>query len=322
MVHTPTRQAEEGNNISRSPSPADLTINLPSTPVSVRSTLPVTNKPVSEGINTVKVWEVIQDLDPCVLIGPTQHPSKSALSADDIDANSVYSKGPTPELYSSDTGGNPQVSAVVPFLSPHPDVNQTIINLSAGAGPLPPPLSIPDSNHIFDASQYPTLATTLSRPPEDNSEEDIAAPWAESGISENSTTANPMPLFNLSGNSTSLKSEEVTVAPAVIFFDPQPSPILMPSIHGGETLVKVTSRADSASILSDHIPHTPGFPSKPLAMTLPYTPHWPSSVLNSPVISSKGDLSALGGTSAEECPIPMAVLSDERVIVGDSHIAT
>ena len=276
----------------------------------MRSTLPVTNQPVSEGISTVEVCEGIQDLDPCVLIGPTQHPSKSALSADDTDANSVYSKGPTPESYGSDTGGNPQVSAVVPCMSPHPDANQTIINLSAGPGPLPPPLSIPDSNHIFDASQCPTFAIMLSRPPENNPEEDIAAPWAGSGIGEISTTANPMPQFNLSGDSTSLKSEEVTVAPAVIFFDPQPSPIPMPAIRGGEIPVEVTSRADSAGILSGHIPHTPGSPSKSLAVTHPYTPHWPSSVLNSPVIPSKGDLRALGGTSAEERSIPMVDLSD------------
>ena len=61
----------------------------------------------------------------------------------------------------------------------------------------------------------------LPGPPENNLEDDIAAPWAESSISETLTTANPMPQPNLSGDATLPKSKEVTVVPAAIFSDLQ-----------------------------------------------------------------------------------------------------
>ena len=293
VVHTATRQAEEGNNIPRYPSLAELTIMqsdhtplptqvfLPSTPGSVRSTLPVTN----EIFSMVNVCEGVRDLNPSFPVGPTQHPSKSALSIDDADASSVYlySGDPTHDSCPSNTGESSQASAVVSLPSPYPDPDPTVI--TTGPGPLLP-LSIPDPNHAFNASQRPALAIMLPGPPENNLEDDIAAPWAESGTRETLTTANPMPQPNLSGDATLPKSKEVTVIPAAIFSDLQYKSLSIPmlAIRYGEIPVEPTTHADSAGSLSDHIPHTPGSPSKSSAMTRPHTSPRPSSGLNSPII--------------------------------------
>ena len=93
VVHTATRQAEEGNNIPRYPSPPLTTKEFdhnphaspPSTPGSVRSILPVTN----EIFSMVNVCEGVRDLNPSFPVGPTQHPSKSALSIDDADQQCI-----------------------------------------------------------------------------------------------------------------------------------------------------------------------------------------------------------------------------------------
>lgn len=110
------------------------------------------------------------------------------------------------------------------------------------------------------------------------------------------------------------KSGKTTVVPAAIF-DLQPSPIPTPVIRGGEIPVglRPPSNADSAGaagILLDHVSYTPRSPSKSSTKTRPYTPQWPSSVLHSPVMSSRGALSVLVGTSGVERPIPMAVISN------------
>ena len=220
VVHTATRQAEEGNNIPRYPSPALTTMEFDHNPHasrSVRSTLPVTN----EIFSMVNVCEGVRDLNPSFPVGPTQHPSKSALSIDDADANSVYlySEDPTHDSCPSDTGESSQASAVVSLPSPYPGPDPTVV--TTAPGPLLPPLSIPDLNHALNASQRPALAIMLPGPQENNLEDDIAAPWAESGIRETLTTANPMPRPNLSGDATLPKSKEVTVVPTAIFSDLQ-----------------------------------------------------------------------------------------------------
>jgi len=323
VVHTTTQQAEEANTVQRFkfPPSADLTTThsdhtppltqefLPSTPGSVRITLPVTHQPVSESIRTVAVCEGTQDLNPPVPLGPPQHPSKSALSVDDTDTNSVQPEDPTPDLCSKDRGENPQAFAAVSLPSPHPDDHLTIIGPSTGPGPLAQPLSVPEPDHVFDASQCPTWATTLPSP-ESNPEQDIAAPWVESDIIEISTTANPMTKFTLSGGATLPKSGEVTVIPTTIFSDPQLSPITTPAIRDDETPVELPSSVDVPCILSDHITHTLGSPSESSTRIYSRTFPWPSSVLYSPVMPSNGVIHAHGDTSEMEHPVPMIILSD------------
>ena len=322
MVHTATQRAEKANDISRFLSSADLTTMqsdhtplltraiLPSTPGSVRITLPVTDQPVSESIRTVKVCECTRDVHPPVPIGTPQDPSKSARSVADTDANRMYPEDPTPDPNSSDTGENPQASAVLPLPSPHPDPRPTTIYPLTSPVPLAPPLSIPDPNRVFYASQSPTLATTLPRSPESSPEQDIATPWAESDISEISTTANPMPQSILDGGATLQKSGGATAIPATTFSDPQLSPITTPAIRGGEIPMELPSSVDSTCISSNHLSHSLSSPSDSSTTILSHTFPWPSSVLYSPVMPNNGVLRAHGDTSEMERPIPMVVLSD------------
>jgi len=315
VVPTATPQAEEANIIPRFSSTVDLTMmrsdhssilwpaTLPTTPGSLYITqrvLPVTDPPVLES-----TW----GLSPHVSIVPSQRPFQSAQSIGDTDANSLQPEDSTPNSFSSDTGENPQASAVVPLPSPHPDADPTIIDPSTGPSPLAPPLSIPDPDHAFDASQCPTWATTVPSPPESNPERDIAAPWAESDISKISATANPMPQSNLSGGATFPKSGEVTAIPATICSDPQLSPVTTPVIRSGEIPAEPPSSVDSAGILADHTSHSLGSPPESSRGICSRTFPWPSSVLYSPVMPRNDDR-ALGDTSEIEHPIPMVVLSD------------
>jgi hypothetical protein len=322
VVHTATRQAEEGNNIPRSPSPADLTIMefdhtplpthafLPSTPGSVRSTLPVTNQPVYESIRTV-VYEGAWGLNTPVPIGSPQHLSTSALFVDDAHMNSIPLEDQSSDRCSRDTGENPQASVVVSQPSSHPDPCPTTIYPSAS--PVPPellaPLSIHDPHHLFDASQCLPLDTTLSRPAESEPGQDIAAPWVGAEIGKISTTAIPITQPILSGGATLQKSGEVTVIPAT-FSDPQLSPITTPAIRSGEIPVELPSSVDSTCILSDQMSHTLGSPSESSTRISSHTFPWPSSVLYSPLMSSDDVPRAHGDTSGMERPIPMVVLSD------------
>jgi len=320
VMHTATRQAEETNNNPRFPSSADLTIMqsdhtsllpqafLPSTPGSVRITLPVTNQPVPEGIKAIKVCEDTQDLNPPAPIKHPQHPSKSALSVVDTDTNCVQPHDPTPDLCSRDTGNNPRPSVVVSHPSPHPDPRPTTIYPLTSPVPLAP-LAPPSVPH-HDASQCPSLATTLPRPPDSNPKQDIAGPWVEADISEISTTANTVPQSILRGSATLQKSGEVTVIPATIFSDPQLSPITTPAVRSGEISAELPSSEDSVRILFDHISHALGSPSEFSTEICSRSFPWPSSVLYSPLMSSNGVLRAHGDTSEMERPIPMVVLSD------------
>ena len=313
VVHTATRKAEERNNISRSPSPTDLTIVqsdhtphltqvfLPSTPGSVRATLPVTNQPVSESIRTVKVYEGTRGLNTPVPIGTPQHPSRSALFVDDARTNSIPPEDQPPDLCSADTGENPQTSVVVSTPSRHPDPGSTIIHPLTSLVPLAPlaPLSIPDPNHVFDSSQCPALTSTLPNP-----ERNIIAPWAGSEISEISTMANPMPQFILSGGTTLTNSGEVDVIPTTIFSDPQLSLITTPTIYGGEIPVELPSSIDHPCTLSIHKSLTLGSPSESSMGIRSHTSPWPSSVLPSPVMPSNGVPCAHSDTSEMERLIP------------------
>jgi len=327
VMHTATWQAEEANNSPRHSSSADLTVmqsdhtslltqaflpSTSSTPGSVRITLPVTNQPVSESIRTVQVCEGSRDLNPSAPIRPPQRPSKSALFVDNTDRNSVQPEDPTPDLCSRDTGENPHASIVVSPPSPYPYPRSTTIYPSISPVPLASlaPLFIPDPHHDFDASQYPTLATTLPKPPESNPEQDIAAPWVGSEISEMSTTANPISQSILRGGATLQKSGKVTVIPATLFSDPQSSPITTQAIRGGEISAELPLSVDSACVLSDHISHTLGSPSEVSTGICSRTFPWPSSVLYSPLMPSNGVLRAHGDTSEMERSIPMVVLSD------------
>jgi len=314
VVPTVTPQAEEANIVPRFSSSVDLTMrsdhgsmrpaSLPSTPGPLYITqrvLPVTDPPVPESI---------RGLSPHVSIGPSQRPFQSALSVGGTDANSVYPEDPTPDSYSSDTGENPQAPVVVPLPSPHPDADPPIINPLTTPGPLPPPLSVPDPDYVFDEVRCPAWATALPSPPESSPEQDIAVPWAESDISEISTTAYPMPQSIRSGGATLQKSEEETVIPASTLSDPQLSLITTPALCGGEIPVELLSSVDPTCILSDHISHALGAPSESPTRICSRTFPWPSSVLYSPVMPSNGALHAHGDTSEMGHPFPMVVLSD------------
>ena len=321
VVHTVAQQAEEPSIIPRFPSspdsmmmPSNPTPLLtrappPSTPGPVPITLSAADLPTTKDIRTAKVAEGTRDLNPLVPIGPSQCSSDPALS--DTDANGIYTDDLTPraDSHGSGTRENSQVSLVASLPSPHHDPDPpTVIDPLLGL--VPPPLSVPDPDYDLDASQYPTLIATLPRHPQNNNAQDIAAPWSESGISENSTTANPFLRSILNGGATLPKSEEVTTVPAAIFPDPQPSPIPTPANCSSEIPVGVPSHADSVGILSGHVSHTPGSPSRSPEKTHPYTSPRPSSIFHSSVLPSRGALSALGGTSENERPIPMIVLSD------------
>ena len=321
VMHTAAWQAEEGNNIPRfpSPAPADLAVMRsdrtpfltqafqpqPSNPGFVRVALPFTNQPVSEGIRTVKVCESTRNFNSPVPIGPPQHPFNSAPSVNDTDANSVNSEGPTPDSY-SDTGENLQAFAVVSHPSPHPDVNPTIVGPSTDPDPPLPPLSIRDPNHVFNASRHPTLAVTLL--PESNSEQDMAAPWAESD-SEILTTANRIPKSILGGGATLQKNGAVAASPATIFSDPQLSPITTPAIRSGEIPVEPPS-IGSTCILSGHTSHILSSASESSTGIYSQAFPWPSSILYSPPMPSDDAIHAHGDTSGMGRPIPMVVLSD------------
>jgi len=313
MVPTVTPQAEQANIIPRFSSSVDLTMirsdhgsirpaSLPSTPCPLYTTqrvLPATDPSVPEST---------RGLSPRVSIGPRQF--QLALPVGDTDANSVYPEDPRPDSYNSDTGENPKASAVAPLPSPHPDADPPIINPLTGPGPLPPPPSIPDPDHVFDELRRPTWATALPSPPESSPEQDIATPWAESDISDISTTANPMPQSILSGGATLQKSEEATVIPASTLSDPPSSPITTPALCGGEIPVELLSSVDPTCILSDHISHALGAPSESSTRICSRTFPWPSSVLYSPVMPSNDVLRVHGDTSEMEHPFPIVVLSD------------
>jgi len=313
MVPTVTPQAEEANIIPRFSSSVDLTMirsdhgsirpaSLPSTPRALYATqrvLPVTDPSVPEST---------RGLSPHVSIGPC--PFQSALPVGDTDVNTVFPEEPTPDSYNGDAGENPKASVVVPLPSPHPDAFLPIINPLTGPGPLPPPLSVPDPDHVFDELRCPTWATTLPSHPENNPEEGITAPRAESDPSEISTTANPMPRSVHSGGATLQKSGEVPVIPATSLSDPQLSPITTPAMCGGEIPVELLSPVDPTCVLSDHISHTLGAPSESSTRICSRTFPWPSSILYSPVMPSNDVLRAHGDTSEMEHPIPMVVLSD------------
>ena len=312
VVHTVAQQAEEPSVIPRLPSSADLTM-IPSnhTPLLTRATPPSAHDPLvitlsaadlptTKNIRTAKVAEGTRDLNPLVSIGSSQCSSHPALSASDTDANDIYTNDLTPQAdsHGSGTGEKFQVSLVASLPSPHhdPDHHATVIDPLIGL--VPPPLSVLDPDYDLDASQCLALIATLPRPPQSNNAQDMAAPWTgESGISENSTMANPIlrSLIN-NGGATLLKHEEVTTVPATIFFDPQPSPIPTPANCDSEIPVESPSHADSVGILSGHVSHTPGSPSRSPAKAYPYTSPGPSSIFHS-VLPSNGVLSALGGTS-------------------------
>ena len=325
VVHTVSQQAEEPSVIPRSPSssadlmimPSDHTTLLtrapsPSTPGPVLMTLSAVDPPITKNIRTVKVVEGTRYLNPLVPIGPSQCSSQPALSACDIDANGIYTDDLTPraDSHGSGTGENSQVSLVASLPSPHHDPDPDPIVIDTLIGLVPPPLSVPDPDYELDASQCPTLIATLPRPPQSNNAQDTAAPWSESSISESSTTANHILRPILNGGATSPKTEEVTTVPAAMFSDPQPSPIPTPANCDSGIPAEPPSHADSVGILSGHVSHAPGSPSRSTAKTHPYTSPRPSSNVHSSVSPSKGVLSALGGTSENERPIPMVVLSD------------
>ena len=329
VVHTATWQAEEGNNIPRSPSPADLTVMEfdhtplpthafpPSTPGSVRSTLPVTNQPVSESIRTV-VYEGARVNTP-VPIGSPQHLSTSVLFVDDAHMNSTPLEDQSSDRCSRDTGENFQASIVVSQPSSHPDPCPTTIYPSASPVPvaLLAPLSIHDPHHVFDASRRLPLDTTLSGPAESEPGQDIAPPWVGAEIGKISTTAIPITQPILTGGATLQKSGEVYVIPAT-FSDPQLSPITTPAIRSGEIPVELPSSVDSACILSDQMSHTLGSPSESSTRISSHTFPWPSSVLYSPLMSSDDVPRAHGDTSGMERPIPMVVLSDTSQLLPPS----
>jgi len=190
----------------------------------------------------------------------------------------------------------------VPLPFSHPDADPTIVDPSTGPGPLASPLSVPDPDHAFDASQLPTGATTSPSPPGSNPERDIATPSGESDVREISATANP-------GGATLPTNGEVTVIPATSCSDPQLSPITPPVIRNSEIPVEPPSSVGSAGILSDHTSHALGSPPESSTGICSHTFPWLSSVLYSPVMPRNGDR-AHGDTPEMEHPIPMVVLSD------------
>jgi len=253
--------------------------SLPSTPGPVLITLPAADSSILEKIRTVKVDEDTRFLHPLVSIVPSQRSSHPALSASDTDANGVYTDDLTPwaHAHGSSTGENSQVSVAASLPSPHPGPHPIIIDPLTGL--VPQPLSVLDPGYVFDASQCPTLATTLPSPPESNHVQDIAAP----GRSQSSAKFRPRLILCPSPSSEVVplyqKSEEVIVVTDAIFSGQQSSPIQTPAIHGDGIPVGPPLHPDSDRVMSP----THQDPHQSSATTRPYTSPWPSSVFLSPV---------------------------------------
>ena len=292
VIHT-----EEANTVSRSPSYTDLVALVPAdhSPLLINASLPPSPSPVD---NPRRVLPVA---DPSV--------PKGIRMAGEIRTNSAYPEHTTPESCSTDTGERSQASVVASLPSPHPDPGLTPMDPSTGLV-RPPSLSVAHQRHVLEASQCPDSAATLPRPSESNQGKNIAAPWQESDISDVSLTANHMPQSILRGGATLDKSGEVTVVPATSFPGLQLSPIPTPAICSDEAPVKLPSPVDPPGILSNHFPHTLRPPSGPSTGTRSYTSPSPSSIFDVPDMPNNGALSAVGGTSEMERPIPLIVLSD------------
>ena len=294
-------QPEEANLVSRFPSSADLValVQADHTPLLTHALLPPSPGPVY-----IPQWVL-----PVAESSIPKGIRTANMSAGDIGANGAYSEDPTPGPYSTDTGEVSQASVFASLHSPHPDPHLTLVDPSTR--PVrPPSLSVPDQGHVLEESQCPNSAATLPHPPESNQGKNIATPWEESDISDVLLTANPMPQSILCGGVTLEKSREATAVPATSFSDPQSSPIPTPTIRSDEIPVKPPPSVDSPGILSNHFFHTLRSPSGFSTGTHPSTSPSPSSIFDSPDMPSNGVLSAVGGTSEMECPMPLIVLSD------------
>jgi len=304
---------EEANIISRFPSSPNSAIKQSdqtpsrthaffSTPRSVYIALPVTDPSIPESIGAIKAYEGTRDLNLRISTGITQHASQSAPSVADTDANIARPEDPAPVSSNMVTRETSQAPVAASFPCPHPGPLSTILDPSTG--PVSSScISITYSGHDLDV-------TTLRRPPESNTEQDIASPSVESD-SEISLMANPIPQTVPSSGAILQKGEGMTVVPATVVSDSQSSSIPMPVFRSCVVPADsdLPSTVKSTGIQSGHIPHPLGSPSSSSSTTPSHISPRPSSDLDTPVQPSNAVLRAHGRTSNMEPPIPLADLS-------------
>ena len=183
ILQTTSQQANETNVVLRFPSSTSLAISQPDyTPHRTHALWSTAPSPV---YTTPRVHLL-------PLRRLSDQASQFALSVDDADANHVR-----PEDTMTDPSGS------------ETEENST--------DPIPPPsFSVPDPNHVPDASQCLTLALTSPHPPESNKRQETAVPCAASNTSEISSTAKPISLSIPSSGATERGAEMTAIPSAVV----------------------------------------------------------------------------------------------------------
>jgi len=295
IIQTAPQQADDTNVVLRFPSSTSLAITQPDyTPHHTHALWSTAPSPVYT--------------TPRVHLLPSKRlfdqASQFALSVDDADANHVRPGDTMTDPYGSEVEENSQVSVGASLPDLRPDPISTIVGPSTC--PIPPPsFSVPDQNHVLDASQCLTLAATSRHPPESNQRQDTAVPCAASDTGEISSTASPISLSIPSSGATLQRGAKVTAIPTTVVSvsGSQSSAILVPAE------LPSSEKSTYSQPHSQPISHPLGSSSSSSSTTRSHiSPQSP--VINFTVTPTNGNSLAHGDTSEVERPIPMKVLVD------------
>jgi hypothetical protein len=248
---------------------------------------------VLENIGTV----VTRDPDPLVPDKASHDPRpQPALPAAEIAAVAtiVRPDDPTPQLQISEMGDISQAPAETLLTSAHSDSVPTPILSSS-----PPSSFVADPGDDPDTLQPITLAAMLSRPPENNEQQDATTSCASLNTDEILSTDNPTPW------------SIPTALPTIVVSDSLSSRVLHP-VHsygyGMTTEMSPSSSLESTPIQPDHILDAPRSPLSSLTKFSSLIPLQVTPVSSAKVSTSIGALGLHDDTGGPNHSIPMTAL--------------
>jgi hypothetical protein len=256
-----SQQAEEANVIVEPPSPTDHTPDLSHTegfmlPLLATNSVHVAQATSGPGSIT---WGP-DDLVP----GEASHdPSPSALSSAEIAATDhVRSDDSTTLTHTGEPGETYQVPVTPSLLFQHHVLVPATMT----------PYTGPDPGSDPDTLQDTTSSVILSHPLEGSRQQVSVTSREAPDIGENMITVNPIP------------QSIPTVSLNIVVTEPPSSPILLPALSSGMTVVGPPLYAESSPIQPDHFLHAPS-QSSSIATTSSHIPTQVASALDSQVTS-------------------------------------
>ena len=295
--HTPDSSsalqlAEEANVIAESPPTTEYTPH-PNHTQEFRSPSPAANSmPIAQAASIIgpsvpeRIGTVITR-DPDLLVpdevshDPRQQPAVATI---------VRPDDPTPQLQVSEMGDISQTAETL-LTSEHPDTVPTPIPPSS----IPPSSFLPDSGDDPDTLQ-PITPAMLSRPPENNEQQDATVPCASLDTNEIPSTDNPTPW-------------SIPATPTIIVSDSVLSRVLHPVHSCGMTTERPPSPSlESAPIQPNQTLDTPISPYSSLTTSSSRIPLQVISVSFAQVSTSIGALGPHDDAGGPNPPIPMTAL--------------